>query len=243
MSSTRTSARPRKAKGPDRGLFDLWSFVYDAPLVQRLVYRPEHDAVMRALRTCGARRILDVGCGTGLLASRMQREIGAEWIVGCDFSRGMLDHAARRHDAAALVQATALKLPFRDASFDAVVSTEAFHWFPDQGAALREFRRVLAPKGRILLSLVNPPTEWLSSVASAVSRAVGEPFQWPTRRRMRKQVRGAGFRVVSQRFVFRLPLSLAFPTFLTEAEPARELPTRAGIAEDGTVPLQDRSCQ
>ena len=35
--------------GPDRWLFDVWSRFYDAPLVQRLTYRPEHDAV---LRTC-----------------------------------------------------------------------------------------------------------------------------------------------------------------------------------------------
>ena len=217
--------------GPDRGLFDLWSFVYDAPLVQWLVFRPEHDAVLRALRSCGAGRILDGGCGTGLLAARVRREIGGEFVVGCDFSRGMLSHAARRRDAAPLVQATALRLPFRDASFDAIVSTEAFHWFPDQAAALREFRRVVAPKGRILVSLVNPPAEWLASAASAVSRAVGEPCHWPTRARMRAQVRGAGFRVVGQRFVFRLPLALAFPTFLTEAEAAPELPPRAEAAE------------
>ncbi len=235
MTSSRTTRlpvrRPRGAKGPDRGLFDLWSFVYDAPLVQWLIYRPEHDAVLRALRACGARRILDVGCGTGLLAARVRREMGGEFVVGCDFSRGMLSHAARRRDAAPLVQATALRLPFRDASFDAIVSTEAFHWFPDQGAALREFRRVVAPKGRILVSLVNPPAEWLASAASAVSRAVGEPCHWPTRARMRAQVRGAGFRVVGQRFVFRLPLALAFPTFLTEAEAAPELPPRAEVFE------------
>jgi len=143
----------------------------------------------------------------------------------------MLDQAARRGNAAALVQATALRLPFRDASFDAIVSTEAFHWFPDQGAALREFRRVVAPSGRIFVSLVNTPPEWLSSAASAQSCAVGEPFHWPHPARMRAQVRGAGFRVVGQRFVFRLPLALAFPTFLTEAEPAPELPSRAGAAK------------
>jgi ubiquinone/menaquinone biosynthesis C-methylase UbiE len=234
--------RARDAKGPDRGLFDLWSFFYDAPLVQRLVYRPEHDAVVRALRACGAKKILDVGCGTGLLAARVQREMRGVCVVGCDFSRGMLDHAVRRRNAAVPVQATALQLPFRDASFDAIVSTEAFHWFPDQGAALREFRRVVTPKGRILLSLVNPPAEWLSSAASAVSRAVGEPFHWPTRARMRAQVRGAGFRVVGQRFVFRLPFSLAFPTFLTEAEPAPEPLLRAQV-EEGKTRSEGRSWQ
>jgi SAM-dependent methyltransferase len=212
--------RARDARGPDRYLFDLWSAIYDAPFVQWLLYRPEHDAVLRALQTCGARKILDVGCGTGLLAARVWQEIEGGRVVGCDFSRGMLERAARRCPASQLVQATALRLPFCDASFDAIVSTEAFHWFPDQAAALREFRRVVTPKGRILLSLVHPAAEWFSSAASAVSGAVGAPSRMPTRAGMRAQVTNAGFRVVDQRFVFRLVLPFAFPTFLTEAEPA-----------------------
>ena len=208
---------PRDKAGPDRGLFDLWSRFYDAPLVQRLVYRPEQDAVLRALQTCGARAVLDVGCGTGLLATRVGRELRGARVVGCDFSRGMLVRAASRAEGPALVQADALRLPFRDACFDAVASTEAFHWFPDQVTALREFRRVLAPGGRILVSLVNPPAEWLSRAAHAASSLAREPFEWPTRVRMRAQVEAAGLRLVAQRFVFRLPLPFAFPTYLTEA--------------------------
>jgi ubiquinone/menaquinone biosynthesis C-methylase UbiE len=210
-------AAPVGTTGPHRGLFDLWSRFYDEPLVQRFVYRPEQDAVLHALRACSARSVLDVGCGTGLLATRIRSEIHGAHVVGCDFSRGMLARAARRVQAPALVQGNALRLPFRDASFDAVTSTEAFHWFPDQVAALREFRRVLVPRGRILVSLVNPPAEWLSQAAHAASRMAREPADWPTRSRMCAQVETAGLRLVGQRFVFRLPLPLAFPTYLTEA--------------------------
>lgn len=205
------------SRGPDRGLFDLWSFVYDAPLVQRLVYRPEQDAVLQTLRARRARRILDVGCGTGLLAARLRRELPRARVVGCDFSRGMLAHAARRAKAPALVQGTALALPFADASFDAVVSTEAFHWFPDPVQALRELRRVVVPKGRVLVSLVNPPAEWMSRAARATSLLLREPFDWPTRERMGERVKAAGLELVEQRFVFRLPLPFSFPTVLTEA--------------------------
>jgi hypothetical protein len=53
-------------------------------------------------------------------------------------------------------------------------------------------------------------------------------------------VRGAGFRVVGQRYVFRLPLLLAFPTFLTEAEPAPELAPRAEAGE-GNPRSEDQS--
>jgi ubiquinone/menaquinone biosynthesis C-methylase UbiE len=203
--------------GPDRWFFDVWSRFYDAPLVQRLTYRPEHDAVLRGLRHGGGRRILDVACGTGLLAARIRRELPAASVVGVDFSRGMLAQAAAHQRVVAVAQGSALDLPFRDASFDAVVSTEAFHWFPDQPRALAEFLRVLAPQGRLLVSLVNPPLEAMSRAGSRLSRLVGEPAHWPTRGRMRALVEGAGFRVESQRIVLRVPATLILPSVLTIA--------------------------
>jgi ubiquinone/menaquinone biosynthesis C-methylase UbiE len=204
-------------RGPDRGLFDLWSRFYDAPLVQRLTYRPGQDAVLQALLACGAARVLDVGCGTGKLAARIRHEQPGVAVTGCDFSHGMLSQALRRADGASLVQADALRLPFCDASFDAVVSTEAFHWFPDQPAALHEFHRVLGAGGRLLVALINPPLEALSRATRSLSRLAGEPLLWPTRARMRAQVERAGFRVLAQHFVLRLPVPFVLPTVLTEA--------------------------
>ena len=201
-------------RGPDRWFFDIWSRFYDAPLVQRLTYRPEHDAVLRGLRGAGSGQVLDVACGTGLLATRMRRELGAR-VVGCDFSRGMLAQAAQQRRADALVQGSALALPLAPGRFDAVVSTEAFHWFPDQAQALDEFFRVLAPGGRLLVSLVNPPLAVMGSVAHRVSRLVGEPARWPTRGQMRELFEAAGFRVESQQLVFRVPATLILPSVLT----------------------------
>ena len=203
--------------GPDPWLFDVWSRFYDAPLVQRLTYRPEHDAVLRALRRASPARVLDIGCGTGLLTARIRDELPATRVVGCDFSRGMLARAARQRRAAALVQGSALALPFADAAFEAVVSTEAFHWFPDQDAALREFFRVLAPGGRLLVSLVNPPLEAMSRIGRRLSGLLGEPANWPTRARMRRRVEDAGFRLESQRLVLRVPGTLLLPSILTIA--------------------------
>ena len=201
-------------RGPDRWFFDIWSRFYDAPLVQRLTYRPEHDAVLRGLRGAGSGQVLDVACGTGLLATRMRRELGAR-VVGCDFSRGMLAQAAAQRRADALVQGSALALPLAPGRFDAVVSTEAFHWFPDQAQALDEFFRVLAPGGRLLVSLVNPPLAVMGSVAHRVSRLVGEPASWPTRGQMRELFEAAGFHVESQQLVFRVPATLILPSVLT----------------------------
>jgi ubiquinone/menaquinone biosynthesis C-methylase UbiE len=205
------------APGPARWFFDLWSAFYDLAPVQRLTYRPVHDAVLRILGAMPPRRVLDVGCGTGLLAGRLRDALPATRVVGCDFSLGMLRRASAHRGMLGFVQGNALRLPFAAAAFDALVCTEAFHWFPDQPAALAEFHRVLAPDGRLLVALVNPPVEALSDVVRGGSRLIGQPFYWPTRARMRAQVEAAGFRVEEQRRVFRVPAGLLLPPVMTVA--------------------------
>jgi ubiquinone/menaquinone biosynthesis C-methylase UbiE len=115
------------------------------------------------------------------------------------------------------MQGDALRLPLRDASFDVVVSTEAFHWFPDQLAALREFRRVLAPGGRLLVVLVHPAFEVVSRAVRVASELVGEPIRWPTREHMRGLLRDAGFRVVAQQQLWRVLAGLLLPPVLSIA--------------------------
>ena len=214
MSSRYDGAVPR---GPHRRFFDLWSRVYDAPGVQRLTYRPVQDAVVRALRADPPVRILDVGCGTGRLALQLSREFPRSRLTGCDFSLGMLRHAHAQSRALALAQGDAQRLPFADACFDAVVSTDAFHFFPDPEAALAGFHRVLAARGRLLIAFVNPSFETLSRASRAVSLWLGEALLWPTPAVLRRQVEAAGFEVASQRRIFRLPGPVMFPPVLTEA--------------------------
>ena len=202
--------------GPKQWFFDTWALVYDLPWVQRATYRPIHNAVLRALAAPAALRVLDIGCGTGQLAARIKEERPETDVVGCDFSAGMLSRAAaRRHDVR-WVRGDAGRLPFSDGMFDAVTSTEAFHWFPDQDAALAEFYRVLKPGGRLLLAMVNTPASVLSDAFYAGSRLVGEPFYWPTRREMRARVEAVGFEVEGQQRVFRIP-GFLLPPVLTRA--------------------------
>ena len=215
--------------GPRRRLFDLWSHVYDLGVVQALTYQPLHDAVAAALRDMTARRLLDVGCGTGLLAARLHREHPDAMVVGCDFSRGMITHAAQ-HRGIGCVQGNALALPFRNGTFEVVVCTEAFHWFPDQPGALAGFFRVLAPGGLLLLALVSPPHDRIGDAVHVVSRLLGEPFYWPTAERLRQWLDLAGFDVTWQRPVRRLLGTFLLPPLLTCARrrPASRSSIRPG---------------
>jgi ubiquinone/menaquinone biosynthesis C-methylase UbiE len=205
------------ARGPKRWFFDAWALAYDLPIVQRVVYRPPQDAVLAALRDGGYRRVLDVGCGTGQLTARLRRELPGAHVVGCDFSRGMLRQARTRDDATSWVQADAGQLPFRTGAFDAVVSTEAFHWFPEPRHALAEFRRVLCARGRLLLALVNLRFASTGRIVQLASGLVGQPFRWPTRRDLRRLVQLAGFHVDRQTPIHRLPGALFLPPVLTVA--------------------------
>jgi len=210
-------SEPAKTKS---WFFDAWSHFYDEAVIQRIVYRPVHDAVLEELQGEQPARVLDLGCGTGLLTERLRREAGIASVTGADFSAGMLKQASRGRLDIAWVRASALALPFADASFDAITSTEAFHWFPDQAAALRECRRVLAPGGRLLIAFVNPDFEAIGDATLLLSRLAGQPFYWPTPERMRSMLEAAGLTVLVQRRLSRPVSGWLLPPVLSVARKA-----------------------
>ncbi|MFJ9555379.1 class I SAM-dependent methyltransferase [Nocardiopsis sp. NPDC101807] len=105
-------------------------------------------------------RVLEVGCGAGQ-CGRWLRARGVREVVAFDLSFRQLQHS-RRIDAEtghslATVQADAQRLPFADASFDAVFSSfGAFPFVPSADDALGEAARVLRPGGRLVFSVTHP---------------------------------------------------------------------------------------
>lgn len=97
------------------------------------------------LRRPGA-RVLDLCCGTGDLLLALEAA-GGRSLLGCDFSRAMLERARRKHDRALLVEADALRLPLADASLDLVTVAFGFRNLTGYRAGLEEIRRVLRPGG------------------------------------------------------------------------------------------------
>jgi ubiquinone/menaquinone biosynthesis C-methylase UbiE len=195
--------------------FDAWSRFYDAAPAQWVLYRPVHEAVLAELRTHPVRRVLDVGCGTGILTARTAALLSG-LVCGLDLSLGMLERATGRR-VGPWVQANAVRLPVNSESVDAVVSTEAFHWFSDHDAVLREFHRVLVPGGRMIVAVVNPRSATAARMAQSWFSRAGQPAHWPTRAEMRARVEAAGLRVRRQKPVLRV-FGLSFPTVVTVAQ-------------------------
>jgi ubiquinone/menaquinone biosynthesis C-methylase UbiE len=106
----------------------------------------------------GARRIIDIGTGTGTLAIAAIRRWPEIEVVGIDASSGMTDVAAAEADRLLGVAdrrrfdtrvAFAADLPFDDGSFDVAMSSFVFQLVPNRFRALREARRVLRPGGTL----------------------------------------------------------------------------------------------
>ncbi|GGK23721.1 SAM-dependent methyltransferase [Pilimelia terevasa] len=125
------------------------------------VWCPERlrEADARLLGPVAGRRVLELGCGAAAAARWLAGE-GAR-VTALDLSAGMLRHAAqaaaRTGVRVPLVQADALALPLRDASFDIVCTAfGAVPFVADSGALTREVARVLRPGGRWVFSVTHP---------------------------------------------------------------------------------------
>jgi demethylmenaquinone methyltransferase/2-methoxy-6-polyprenyl-1,4-benzoquinol methylase len=93
--------------------------------------------------------VLDVATGTGAVAGELIRQKGCR-VVGVDVTREMLAEARRRlPPGVPLVEATAERLPFEDASFDALTFTYLLRYVADPAATLHELARVVRPGGTI----------------------------------------------------------------------------------------------
>ena len=118
----------------------------------------------QALQRAGLKpgmRILDVGVGTGLVASEAARIVGRpELVSGVDPSSSMME-TARVPAGVQLVNGTAESIPFPDAQFDFLSMGYALRHIGDLRQAFREFHRVLKPGGKLcLLEITCPETRW-----------------------------------------------------------------------------------
>ena len=137
--------------------------------------RPTYPVeAVRAALPAGARRVLDLGAGTGKLTGVLL-DLGLD-VVAVEPDAGMRALLPGRAEALA---GSAEDLPLPDGSVDAVLAGQAFHWF-DRDRALPEMARVLRPGGTVglLWNLRDTSVDWVR----AVGRAVGRGRRRPARR-------------------------------------------------------------
>ncbi|MFJ4468320.1 methyltransferase domain-containing protein [Streptomyces sp. NPDC089424] len=112
---------------------------------------PRYAAAVARMELRPGQRVLDVGCGSGRALPALRAQVGQEGVVlGADLTPAMLTAAARA-GRTGLLLADACRLPLRAGSLDGVFSAGLVDHVPDPGAALREWARVTAPGGVLLL--------------------------------------------------------------------------------------------
>ncbi|MGD9689555.1 MAG: bifunctional demethylmenaquinone methyltransferase/2-methoxy-6-polyprenyl-1,4-benzoquinol methylase UbiE [Phycisphaerales bacterium] len=133
---------------------------------------------VRAARLRPADEVLDCACGTGDL-TRLFAAAGARRVVGLDFTAEMLDLARRKptppraQAPISYIHGDALRLPFPNASFNVVSIAFGIRNVADPALALREFRRVLRPGGRlVVLEFDRPASPFLGALSDFYTRRV-----------------------------------------------------------------------
>lgn len=121
--------------------------------------------------------VLDVACGTGVVARLAAQKVGAEGhVTGLDLNPGMLAVARSLPPVSGApitwVESSAGAMDVLDAAFDVVVCQQGFQFFPDQPAALREIHRVLVPGGRVALSVWKGAGLYSTAVGEAIAQHV-----------------------------------------------------------------------
>lgn len=154
-------------------------------------------------------RVLDVGCGTAIVARLAREKIGDARLAGLDPNPSMLDFAERVAGDLGIEwhQSSAESMPLQDGAFDVVLSQMALQFVPDKPAALREMARVLAGDGRLVLNVVGPRPETFGVLAEALethispdcSKFVNGVFSLHDSGELKRLVEGAGLTNVKVR--------------------------------------------
>ncbi|CAN5302225.1 methyltransferase domain-containing protein [soil metagenome] len=111
------------------------------------------EQTVRRLSLRSDDRLLDIGCGTGVLLEQVRARWPVVYAVGVDLSREMLAVAQRRvGDRTPLVEADVSNLPFASDSFDVIVSNSSLHYWPNPKLALVEVARVLRQPGQLVIT-------------------------------------------------------------------------------------------
>jgi SAM-dependent methyltransferase len=127
--------------------------VYEASFVPA-VFAGWAPHLVEAAGVAPGQAVLDVACGTGVVARTAADRLGGRGrVVGLDLNQGMLTVAGRLRPDIEWRQGDAADLPFEAASFDVVLCQAGLMFFPDRAGALREMARVATPAGTVAVQV------------------------------------------------------------------------------------------
>ena len=147
------------------------------------MFLPWASILLRHAAPQSGERVLDVACGTGIVARQAAPLVGANGqVVALDMNSAMLAVArtlpAPSGATITWQEGNALALPFPDGAFDLVLCQHGLQFIPDRAVAVREMRRVLAPKGRavviVLQALARHPV--FEALMESVARHLSLPI-------------------------------------------------------------------
>ena len=206
--------------------FTRWSDTYDRSIFQWLLFGPSHRALIRRIRqTLGDRpaRILDVGCGTGVFASRLRAALPHAEVYGVDLVSEMLNKGRSRwrlHRGHVLaVQGDSERLPFASGQFDIVTCANSFHHYPRQDRAIAEMSRVLRPGGRLMVIDGYRDRPWGWFIFDVCVATVEGDVHHASAKRFREMMTEAGLHAIAQRRFPRLA-----PFLMSEGVAAEPVP-------------------
>ena len=173
--------------------------------------RPAAENLIELTRLQPGEHVLDVACGTGVVAQLAAERVGADGLVaGLDVNPGMLAVARSAVPSGVSIdwyESSAKSMPFRDAAFDVVLCQMGLQFFHDKLAGLREMRRVLCTGGRVCVTVPGPRPPMFGIMSDALARHLSPDaasfvdlvFSMHDVDQIIELMRGAGFREVVAR--------------------------------------------
>jgi SAM-dependent methyltransferase len=136
---------------------------------------PLFGAALDAARVTAGTRLLDAGCGAGLLA--LLASLRGARVTALDASAGLLAIVRQRLPGADVREGDLEALPFANSSFDAVTAVNSVFYAADMAAAMRELCRVVRPGGRVVVTAWGPPArcEFLTAVMPGIAPLMPPP--------------------------------------------------------------------
>jgi len=169
-------------------------------------------------------RVLDVACGTGVTTRLAKSKVGPRGKVdGLDINAPML---AKAQDLAGQldiqwIESDVCGSGLPSEGYDVILSQHGYHYFPEKPKALKEFLRILAPGGRLALSIWDGHSPYTQALCAAVERHISPEIaakqrsqrQTPSAEQLRQQVCAQGFSDVTvhrQELMIDVPLAPDF---------------------------------